>query len=327
MRRLLSLLARLPLVLIVLAVAVVGIFRLTAVLRETHDPRVAVGETARFVEVSGLAIHYRQWGPQDGEPLVLVPGTLAWSETWRDIARPLGEADYRVIALDLPPFGYSQRLPGRVYSRQALAAVIGGFADALGLDRFALAGHSFGGGATVEAAMLMPERISRLVLLDVALGLDAPSPGGILPAILSIPALRTTIASATFANPSFTGMGLRSFISDDALATRERVALYQSPLAVRGTSSAIGDWLATALFAGASGSLSASPASYEALNVPTLVVWGRDDTVTPLAQGERIADLLPDARLVVLDGVNHIPHLEDPAATAAAMEDFLSSSR
>lgn len=294
-----------------------------ALLRETADPGQAAGEAARFVPVDGLAVHYRQWGPDDGPPLILIHGTLAWAQTWRDIAAPLGEAGYRVLAPDLPPFGYSQRPSDGDYSRAAQARIILGFADALGLDRFALAGHSFGGGATVEAAMAAPDRISALVLLDVALGLDSKT-GGLLPRFLAMAPLRNSLAAATFANPWLTGMGLRDFIADDALATPERVALYQRPLSVTGTTPAIGDWLLTGLFGEHAGARSRDKANYRALPMPALVLWGREDTVTPLAQGEEIAALLAHSRLVVLDGVNHIPHLEQPQRVALEMLGFLT---
>ena len=292
-------------------------------MRETAGPGHAAGETARFVEVEGLAIHYRQWGTDDAPPLLLIHGTLAWAETWRDIAAPLGEAGYRVLAPDLPPFGYSQRPADGDYSRGSQARLILGFADALGLDRFALTGHSFGGGATVEAAMAAPERIPALILLDVALGLDAGT-GSVPPRLLAFAPLRNSLTAATFANPWLTGMGLRDFIADDSLATPERVALYQRPLAVRGTTPAIGDWLLSGLFGDHAGALSRDETNYDALAIPTLVVWGREDTVTPLPQGEQIAALLPDAKLVVLDGVNHIPQIEQPQAVVREMLGFLA---
>jgi pimeloyl-ACP methyl ester carboxylesterase len=311
------------LVLALLVVVALAIFRGLALLRETAAPQQAAGERARFVEVNGLAIHYRQWGPAEGPPLVLIHGTLAWAETWRDIARPLGETGWRVIAPDLPPFGYSPRPADGDYSRTAQSKLILSFADALSLDRFALAGHSFGGGATVEAAMAAPERVSALILLDVALGLDAPPPSGALRSLLAVGPLRNTLSAATFANPWLTGYGLRNFIADDALATAERVALYQQPLSVRGTSPAIGDWLRTGLFGDHAGARSGDKANYRDLAIPTLVIWGREDTVTPLPQGEEIAALLPDATLVVLDRVNHIPHLEQPESVAREMLGFL----
>jgi pimeloyl-ACP methyl ester carboxylesterase len=323
MARLLRFLARLVIVTVLIVVATLAGLRGLAALRETADPGQTAGEAAHFIEVNGLRLHYRQWGPEDGPPLVLIHGTLAWAETWQDIAIPLGEAGWRVIAPDLPPFGYSQRPADGDYSHLAQARLILGFADALELDGFALAGHSFGGGATVEAAMAAPRRVSALILLDVALGLDAQPLNGALRGLLAIGPLRDALTAATFANPWLTGYGLRAFIADDAPATPERIALYRRPLTVRGTTSATGDWLATGLFGHQSGTLTRDRANYRNLAMPTLVIWGREDTVTPLAQGEEIAALLPRASLVVLDGVNHIPHLEQPDSVVREILAFL----
>src|SRR5690606_27517041 len=124
----------------------------------------------------------------------------------------------RVIALDLPPFGYSDRPADGLYGRAPLSGLIVSFAEALDLERYTLVGHSFGGGATIEAAMRKPERVKALVLLDVALGLQAePGGGDGMRKLLSFSPLRSALASATFANPLFTGFGLRDFIHDDSI--------------------------------------------------------------------------------------------------------------
>jgi pimeloyl-ACP methyl ester carboxylesterase len=309
--------------LVVTIVIVVG-FRLSAVMREERTASAENGPGVRFVEVAGLDLHFREWGPIDGQPLVLVPGTMAWSETYRDIAGPLGQQGFRVIALDLPPFGYSDRPASGDYSRKAQAARILGFADAMKLDRFALGVHSYGGGAAMEAAFTAPGRIEAMVLLDVALGLGATHSGPPLAPILSIPMLRDAVVSLTFSNPLTTGFGLRDFIHDDTVVTPERVEIYTRPLAMKGTTPAIGHWLMTGLFGDESASLAADRANYRAFDRPVLVIWGAEDTVTPPAQGEEIAALLSNSELAMLPGVNHIPQVEDPDEVVRLIGDFMA---
>lgn len=321
-RNLLRVLAAL---LILVVIGAAG-FRLWAGLRET-EPAAAEGWNGRHAMAAGLAIAYREWGPPDGPPLLLVPGTMAWSQTFGDIAEPLGKRGFRVIALDLPPFGYSQRPAAHDYSRAAQARRILAFADAIGLDRFALGVHSYGGGAALEAAFSAPERIDAMVLLDVALGLGRPVEGPPLAPLLSVGALREALVALTFSNPLATGFGLRDFIHDDRIVTGDRIALYTRPLGVAGTTHAVGRWLLTGLFADESASLAADPARYRAFAAPVLVVWGREDTVTPLGQGEEIAALLPNARLAVLEGVNHIPHVENPVEVVRLISEFLAATR
>lgn len=283
------------------------------------------GEPGLYARAGGLDIHYQAWGPADGAPLLLIHGTMAWSGTWIDVGERLGARGFRVIAPDIPPFGYSERPADRGYSRKAQSRIILSFADALHLDRFVLAGHSFGAGATVEAAFTAPQRVKRLVLLDAALSLDNTGGSQWLARMFATPVAGRALAAATFTNPLMTARGLRDFIADDRIVTPERVAIYQKPLAVEGTSRAVADWLASALFGDESGSLAADMGNYRGFDRPTLLIWGRDDTVTPLAQAIHIKSLLPRALLLALPGVNHIPQVEDPDSVTHAIADFASA--
>lgn len=312
--------------LILVVVALAG-FRAAATLRETETPEVAAGPGALFVEADGLKLHYRTWGPETGPALLLVPGTMAWAETWRDIAGSLGDKGFRVISPDMPPFGYSGRPSDGDYSRAAQARRLLAFADALKLERFVLGVHSYGGGGAIEAAFLAPDRIQALVLLDVALGLgrmEKPEPP--LAPVAGFWPLRDVLIAATFTNPLLIGKGLRDFIADDALATSERVALYARPLTMAGTTQAIGDWLVTGLYGDERLSRAADLDNYGAFDAPVLVIWGREDTVTPLEQGETIAASFARGRLEVLDGVNHIPHVERPQAVIDLFAAFLAQT-
>ena len=257
--------------------------------------------------------------------MLLIHGTLAWSGTWYDIGERLAARGFRVIAPDMPPFGYSTRPVDGDYSRRAQSRLILDFMRETGLEDVVLVGHSFGCGATLEAVFADPSRISGLVLLDAALSLDDPSGSSWLSRLFSVPLLGQALTASTFANPMMIPKGLRAFIADDRLVTEARTALYQQPLAVTGASSAVADWLSTALFADESASRAANPANYRAFGRPAVLIWGRQDTVTPLAQGEKLRTLLPRSTLVVLDGVNHLPQVENPDATAAAIAEFASA--
>ncbi len=323
MRRLLGFTTLIIVTLIALAIVGLVAFRVAAAMREAGRPIEAAGAGARYQIVSGLRIHYREWGPADGKSLLLVPGTMAWSGTWNDIAEPLGKLGYRVVALDLPPFGFSDRPSNADYSRAATAKLILGFANTVGLNRFALGVHSYGGGAAIEAAFAAPERINALILLDVALGLGKPYTKPPLLKPLEWQPLRNLVISATFTNPLMIGKGLRDFIHDDVIVTDARTAIYKQQLVVSGTTSAVGDWLLSGLYNDESGSLAADIANYRSFREPALVIWGGQDTVTPLDQGEEIAAAFPQGRLEILDNVNHIPHVEKPEAVVQLISDFL----
>jgi pimeloyl-ACP methyl ester carboxylesterase len=72
-------------------------------------------------------------------------------------------------------------------------------------------------------------------------------------------------------------------------------------------------------------SLTSDPAHYQSLTMPTLIIWGDHDTIIPLKEGEYLQSILPDAKLVLMEGVNHIPHLEDHEAFIELVMGFLSN--
>jgi pimeloyl-ACP methyl ester carboxylesterase len=328
MRRLLRYLTvSLAALLVVIGLALMT-FGYLALKRETLEPRQAAGPGAKYVRIDDLAIHYQEWGPADGKPLILMPGSFAWSETYRDIAVPLGQRGWRVFGVDMPPFGYSQRPADHDYSRAAQAGRLLDIADALQLDRFALGVHSYGGGAAIEAAFIAPERIEALILLDVALGLGKPgSAGPPLAPLLRIAPVRNLLTASTFTNPWMIGKGLRDFVHDDSLVTPERIEIYARPGVVAKTTEAVGLWMFTGLYANEHAAYSADLANYRTFQSPVLVIWGRDDSVTPLPQGEEIAAAFPKGRLEVLDAVNHIPQIEKPSQVIDMIDKFLREPR
>ena len=124
------------------------------------------------MQTSSGGVFVQEKGPPDGIPVVLFHGTAAWSELWWRTSDALAARDFRVIALDLPPFGFSDR-PG-TYTRRDQAARINEVLGALKAGPAIIVGHSFGAGAATELVMRYPERTRALVLVDAALGLTAP---------------------------------------------------------------------------------------------------------------------------------------------------------
>jgi pimeloyl-ACP methyl ester carboxylesterase len=318
-------------VVLVAAAALVG-FRLSAVWRESATGTELAAGKGVFVPADDITMHVRMAGPAEGQAVVLIHGTAAWSETWFEVSKLLAANGYRAIAVDLPPFGLSTRPAGGVYGPERQARRIADALDSLAIDSAILVGHSFGGGATVELAFRYPQRTKALVLVDAALGLQEPAAkadaGPSLPQrVLSVAPLRDAIVAATFTNPLMTGWGLRQFIKNDDLATPERVAIYSFPLAMRGTTAAVGDWLVGDLLAAHPAALYRDLARYRQFDRPVLIVWGAEDTVTPLSQGQHLHGLFPKAQLAVMANVNHIPHVEDIDAFGRHLLAFLDTVR
>lgn len=293
--------------------------------RESQSYREAAPRGGRFVQSAGLELFVQEAGPRDGRAVLLIPATAAWSETWRATIDALGRAGCRAIALDLPPFGFSQRPEANAFSRQDQAARILGVLDALQVREVTLVGHSIAGRATLEAAMRDGPRTTALVLVAASAGLQESAPTtdarGVMPWLLAQRPLRNVLM-AVVTQPNLSKMVLQRMLYDPDDATDSLVNVFRQPLAVSGSSARMGDWLATAA-TGHDRGRSSEPAGYGDLRMPALLVWGRQDTIIPLAEGERLARLLPQSKLVVLEQMNHAPHLEDAQEFNRLLLNFL----
>jgi pimeloyl-ACP methyl ester carboxylesterase len=293
---------------------------------EQADRTAAAPTSGRFVRAHDVDVYIQEWGNTSGPVILLVHAAGGWSGVWERAAQAFSAAGYRVVALDMPPLGYSERPATPAYSRADQARRIIATLDALNVQSAIFLGHSFGARAVAEAALKWPKRVSGLILVSAALALDAPpQQQSIIGHVLAWSPPRKLIAAATLANPLFTKSLLKMFVANPESATPYWVAIYQLPLNVRGTYSAIADWLPELLDEPKNGSLSNQSASFATLTAPTLVLWGEKDTVTPLEQGKSIAKSISGARLVVLPGVGHLPPIEAEKAFNDAVLDFLRS--
>jgi pimeloyl-ACP methyl ester carboxylesterase len=297
------------LVLLLSLILVITSFRLAASIRETGTRPQLAPRTGHLVPTRSGGVFVQEKGPEDGVPVVLFHGTAAWSELWRRTVDALSSAGFRVIALDLPPFGFSDR-PG-TYTREAQAARVESVMRALGAPPAIIVGHSFGAGAATEFAMRHPQRARALVLVDAALGLTA-SPADV-PLVLQPKWVREVLVSLTITNPLATKTLLQSLIARTERALPEYIEILQRPTTLRGSTEDIADWLH--YFIGDDrAAASADRGSYAKLTMPAAILWGDKDTVTPLEQARDLATLMPQAKLVVLPGLGHIPQIEDPDA-------------
>jgi pimeloyl-ACP methyl ester carboxylesterase len=173
LRRLAVALLATALIVLLVSVGALGTLRLLAEGREVQTRTQAAPASGRFVATRDTEVYVQEAGRADGPVIVLIHGVGAWSETWRGTMAPLAAAGYRVVALDLPPFGFARPPANRDYGTVASAARILDAMDALGIRGATIVVHSFGGRAVIEAAMQAPERFDRLVLVAVALGLQS----------------------------------------------------------------------------------------------------------------------------------------------------------
>lgn len=306
----------------------ISFFYIQSRLREIETRYEAAPTTGKFVQAGDVEIHILDIGPADGQVILFVHGTGAWSEFWRETMTPLVEAGYRCIAIDIPPFGYSEKPATPSFGNEAQAKRIIALMDALDIDSTILFGHSFGGGATLETALMIPERIDALILEDVGglnlnlVPVEKTSPSA-LEIFFEIRAIRNPILSATATNPLLTKTLLSAMLKDPNDATEEKIKILQQPLVLEGATNALGDWLGYVMNV-QEVSLTTNPDNYQNLTMPTLIIWGDSDTVIPLAEGEYLASIIPNAELVVMKDVNHVPHVEDLETLMPIVFEFLS---
>ncbi len=280
---------------------------------EDKTPRQAAPAQGRWVAAHDVELYVQEYGDPAAPPLLLVHGTGAWSGTWISNVDALVGAGYRVIAVDLPPFGYSSRPASRDYSRPAQARRLLALIDALQRGPVTVLGHSYGGGPAAEAAMRGPDRVRQLILLDAAIGLSDAEPAevpGWLAGPLGVRPLRTALLATVGTQPLFSDFWLGQFVARKEAVTLQRTAIYQQPFVLRGYTKSLGDWAYQfALHDGPA--LSHRSDGFRQLQVPLHLVWGELDTITPLAQAQQLQRLVPQATLTVLPGVGHIPQIED----------------
>lgn len=301
--------------LLTLAVAILLALRITAWFREGPAETPA---TVTMVPTQSGRVAASISGPEGGPRIVLLHGTAAWSGFWRDVSAHLAGQGWRVIAIDIPPFGYSDHDPDGRYDRPTQARR---FADVLRANGgpAVVVAHSFGAGAASELTLTEPDLVKGLVLVDPALGaLDPPAGRGGLATALAFAPLGQAATSATITNPPMMGPLLRSFIAKKEAAEPWLDTLRQ-PMRREGTTSAYARWLPELVTAN-DGALSRQSANLRAIRVPVSLIWGEADTVTPIAQGRALEKLVKPRRFIVLPGVGHIPHIEDPAAFLAALD-------
>ncbi len=312
--------------------------QLALALRETQSVEQLAAGRGRWVQVDDAKLYIQEWGDPAGPVMLLVHGTAAWSGTWFSLPDSLVAAGWRVVAVDLPPFGLSQTSGRRAsvdYSRVAQAKRILSLIDSLG-GPVTLVGHSFGAGPALEAAVRSGSKLRQLVLVDPALGLepngepprcDAGAESG---GLLAVRPLRTVLIGATATWPGLTGTFLRRFVHRKEVVTEQLVPAYQIPFARKSFTASLGDWAASFVQASCESAESLDPAKlrkWSAGGPPVALIWGEEDTITPIAQGKALQRWMPGTRMTVLPGVGHIPHIEMPDAFAAALLETVRAPR
>jgi pimeloyl-ACP methyl ester carboxylesterase len=264
-----------------------------------------------FVDVGGTRAHVRDQGKPDAMPLLLIHGSLGSLYEWEGWVAELKDR-YRVISVDLPGHGLTGAWSRGDYSIEAYADFIEVLADTLGLERFAIAGHSMGGAVAWSFAATRPERVSQLILVDAsAYPREGEAPWRTR--LARMPAIGDV---AIYFKPEWlVRRALREVYADPAMVTPERVRRFSELQRFPGDRKATLQRIRN--------QEPLDPTPLKRLDVPTLIIWGAQDHWVPIADAFRLQTDIKRSKLAIFEKPGHNPMEEDPKGTAAAVADFL----
>ena len=268
-----------------------------------------------------LPLHVEILGP-DPDPgvdsIVLLHGYGGSSFSWRYWAPFLAKRAH-VVLVDMKGFGSAPKPDDGQYGPRHQAELIYRLILQADLQRVTLIGHSLGGGVALDTALRLldsePGRLKRLILVASAAYKQR------MPLFVALAKYRRLASTALriLGTQFVIRHVLKSIVFDPSEVSDNQVLGYAKPLSSPEAHRALID---TAL-AIIPPDLEKLTARFEELDVPTLVLWGRQDRVVPLWVGERLADKLPDAKLQVLENCGHMPAEELPKESWEALQAFL----
>lgn len=281
---------------------------------------------ATVVTVEGRRTVVATAGRSSDPALILVHGFGGSTFGWRHVMEPLAASGWYVVAFDLPGFGLAEKGWGQSYAHESQAGFLLAVMDQMNIQEAVIAGHSMGGNVVSWVAALAPERVRGLALIDAAIVSPSITRNTAAATALSLPPLRRAtriLIRSAFTEATF-GELLGSAFAVKSAAT---------PATIRGYAAAsrLPEWDAALLGIIRDASANMLPSSIGEIvdrpgtPIPTLILWGTDDSWVPLSAGESLRDALPAATYVVLPGLGHVPFEEDPEAFTQAMQEWLAA--
>jgi len=265
------------------------------------DAPTPQGQERDITTADSLRLRIRETGTA-GPPVILVHGNFASRRWWTDQLASQPE-DMRLIALDLPNFGASDRLPGTP-NLDGYAAAVGATLDALGIDAAILVGHSLGAGVVERFALSAPQRVLGMVLMDGAPPEGLPRPEEQYAMLASFIGQREMLAAALAPMAATRTPPYWEELLDDAVA--------MAPEAYEGNARALG-----------TATLPAAPVTWES---PVLVLHGALDPLITADMAAATARHWPGATLESWPDVGHSPQIEQPERFLSRLTTFVKEA-
>ena len=268
----------------------------------------------KYITVNGLNVRYIVRG--SGSPVVLIHGVGEFLEVWWQNIRPLSE-HYQVYAMDLPGHGLSDK-PEIDYDLNFATGFATGFAQALGIGRASLIGHSLGGLVAMSIAINFPDDVDKLILVDSGGLTDEVS---LLYRLCCFPLLGELMVEPTIKAGIRHGMK-RAFYNPD-LVSEEMVDRDYQFMKMPGAKQAM-----LSIIRHGIGLRGPNPEvvmlnKLHLIKSPTLLIHGAQDKFIPLKYARRAYKLIPNAELKVIEECGHCPYIEKASEFNEAVLAFL----
>lgn len=293
-------------------VTAVGIAVLAFLLYAPDKPRATLEAAypGDYRTVDGLRLRLRDTGPRDAPPVILLHGFGASLDTWEPWAQALSTR-FRVIRFDLPGFGLTGADPTDDYTDARAMQLLLALMDQLGIERVSLMGNSLGGRIAWTFAADHPDRVARLVLVSPD---GFASPGF---AYGKAPEIPLMMQALPYVAP-------RSMLRANLAAAYARPDALSETTLTRYRDMMLAPGVRSAILARMGQTVLRDPVPILArIKAPTLLLWGEKDGMIPVGNAKDYLAHLPDATLVRLPGLGHLPFEEDPARSLVPVERFL----
>ena len=283
---------------------------------EQHREMVFHADYSRFMEVDGVRLHYQEAGDPEGPAMILIHGFAASNLVWSKVFLEFAAAGYRVIAPDLPGYGYSGKPRHLDYTIAGQAEMIVSFLQRLEINRAVFLGSSYGAAVAATIALDHPALVEKLIMVG-AVNNNKPT-RYLLMRLFGSPIIGDILSPLLVGSRRLLRMRMKRVYDRHSWVLDERrVDARHLPLRTRGAHRAIirtvRRWDAERVSRDA-----------HLLTQPTLLLWGDTDREVPLADGERLHEAIAGSRLMVFRECGHLPHEEYPQAFVRVVLEFCS---
>jgi pimeloyl-ACP methyl ester carboxylesterase len=283
---------------------------------EQNRELVFHADYSRFMEVDGVRLHYQEAGDPKAPPMILIHGFAASNLVWSKVFLEFAAAGYRVIAPDLPGYGYSGKPRHLDYTIAGQAEMIVSFLQRLEINRAVCLGSSYGAAVAATIALDHPALVEKLIMVG-AVNNNKPT-RYLLMRLFGSPIIGDILSPLLVGSRRLLRMRMKRVYDRHSWVLDERrVDARHLPLRTRGAHRAIirtvRRWDAERVSRDA-----------HLLTQPTLLLWGDTDREVPLSDGQRLHETIAGSRLIVFRECGHLPHEEYPEAFVKVVLEFCS---